>query len=191
MKQTSICLSFLLCLVAFSLVSCVSGPMYPEVKQAGTLKPKPGKALVVLYCPGGFVGKAAQIPVWANDQMLPKPALRRGGFYTYDATPGSVSFSNTPPRTKGQIGRSIVAGAVGGTLAGGPIGTVAGAVGAAVGATIGTALAPSRKVTAINVSAGHVYYLNAWGRYVRETTQQEAEEEDELTECRWLNANQR
>ncbi|WP_395746269.1 hypothetical protein [Prosthecobacter sp.] len=191
MKKQSISLSFLACLVAFSLVSCVSGPMYPEVKQAGHLTPKAGKGLVVIYCPGGFAGKAAKMPVWVNDQMLPKPYMRRGGFYTYDAAPGAVTFSNTPPKTKGQIGRSIVAGAVGGTVAGGPIGTVAGAVGAAVGATIGSALAPSRKVTTVNVSPGHVYYLNTWGRYVKQTTREEAEEEYELTECHWLNSSQR
>ena len=193
------------------LSSCAGGPAYREVK--ASLTPQSGKGLAVIYCKGGFVGAAAKIPVYANDELVTKK-FQRGGFYTYEANPGQLHIALFPTEDKTKkptVGQGAAAGALGGAAQGfaqgvaqgatlgasaGPIGMVAGAVGGAIGGAVGVKLgqheherAKKEASVMLNVKAGGVYYMEIpigtiHGQWKERTR---AEAEKDLQDCHWLN----
>ena len=190
MKNKSYCLPLIAALAAFSLVSCVggvSGPMYPAVKQSGAIQPKQGKGMVLFYFSPGFMGKYGRIPIYVDDKKLDKP-MRRGGFYTYETAPETLSISSTPKSLTKNISSGLQMGTLTG-IATGPFAPVMAVLGA--GAGLGAAI--NREEIKLPVNANQIYYMDisigTWAPKITKTNKAEAEKV--LQDCHWLNAPKR
>ncbi|TAL09281.1 MAG: DUF2846 domain-containing protein [Nitrospirae bacterium] len=72
----------------FAAAGCA--PTLQQVYQRVEAIP-PGKALVYIYRPGGFLGGAVYYDVRANGTVV--TTLYRGGYYPYIAEPAEIEFS--------------------------------------------------------------------------------------------------
>lgn len=141
------------------------GPLYPDVKNAGSLTAPKDKGLVILYQGGG-----ANCKIYGNDQLI--TTLRAKSFYTYITNPGPLTLSST--FGSGNATKDFF-------LGGGPMG----------GGLMSLTDQKKDWVT-INVAAGQVYYVETrhhWRDYLEQESQADAEKVLNYWECDWENPN--
>jgi hypothetical protein len=173
----------LLALVGAALSSCSFAPRYQQARASGSLAPRPGQALVIVYWDSSFLtSNAGNYNVYASvaegapERRIAK-GLTKGKFCTIDSAPGSVNLS---------VRHAIGPGAI--------VDGVFGLVGYSM-------LSPNPRPSVLTLwkkgqlslvtEPGRTYFVNThWkrlGEYaeLREVT--EAQALPELSRCRWLN----
>ena len=175
--KSRIYLTLLASIFAIMLSSCAGGPDYASAKSSGSLTPRAGKGMVLIYRTPGFVSAAYKPYLYANGSELPA-RLQRGGFYSIEASPGPLQLayskvkgeSTATTRTNAVIQGVFYGGIVGGFLA------------------PGADVSSRRKVgMQVQVLSGHTHYVTMGGAGGDLRAADPAEAEDEIAECKWLN----
>jgi hypothetical protein len=162
----SLCLIAIIC-ASFSSCSS-SGTPYTETKNSGALAPHQGKGKLLIYRTSGLAGKAMKPFVWVNNVKFPQP-LSRGGFYSYDATPGPLKAEFAWHDHYSGVGETAAIALTGGL----------------VGVGIDHLMGHKRKGLNIQVAPGQTHYILFDGHKLSEVSKDEAE--GELQDCAWLN----
>lgn len=164
-------------LLSILLSNCAGGPDYASVKAAGSLTPRPGKGMVLIYRTAGFVSAAYKPYLYANGVQLPA-RLQRGGFYSMEAAPGPLQLAYS--KEKGESTAATKTNAV--------------IQGIVFGGIVGGVLAPHADVASrrkvglqVQVLPGQTHYVTMGGAGGDLSVADPTEAEEEITECRWLN----
>lgn len=94
-KQIYHSIAAAICVSLFS--ACAGGTPYSEAKNSGALAPRNGKGMVLIYRTPGFVSAAYKPYLYVNGVELPS-RLPRGGFYSFEATPGPLTVAYSKVR---------------------------------------------------------------------------------------------
>lgn len=163
------------------LSSCAGGTSYSDAKASGALEPRNGKGMVLIYRTPGFVSAAYKPYLYANNVEL-SARLARGGFYSYEASPGPLQLAHSKQRgestastkTQAVIAGVLLGGVVGGALA------------------VPSDIEQHRKVALnLNILPGQTHYVVMGGAGGNLSVAPREEAEEEITECKWLNPNRR
>lgn len=186
MKNPLLLLTAMLCSL---LASCASGPDYSSVKASGALSPHKGKGMVLIYRSSGFVSAAYKPVIYINN-VEQSARLARGGFMSYEASPGPLHLahskvagdSTSETRTKAVVGNAVV-GAI-----------VLGPVGAALGGSMAVSgdIDAHRKVgldIVVRPNETHYVVMGGAGGPLESVPKEEGEED--IVDCHWLNPSSR
>ena len=165
MKKQLLLLSHFLLPFAFLSGCGTLGPLYPDVKNAGSLVPPKDKGLIVLYQGGG-----ANCKVYGNDQLI--TTVRSKSFYTYVCNPGPIRLASTFGSGNAAKDFFLDEGPMGGGL---------------------MSLADQKKAwVALNVQPGQLYYVEIKHHmrdYLEQESQADAENVLNYWQCDWDNPN--
>jgi hypothetical protein len=144
-------------LLLFTNCASMNTPVYESVK--GSLKPEPGKALVLIYFKSHYGSGVAKWHIYANDQLL-IASFTKGSFFSFQANPGELRLSTTWNMTYIPLGLAVQS----------------------------LGLIPARQPV-IQIQPGQTYYLEMHVGPVREVIRQVSEEDGEkgIAKCNWIN----
>jgi len=170
MKNT-ISLMLIGALAAFLAGCAAVGPAYTDAKKVGSLTPRKGEGLIIIYAQ--YHGQD-KIGVYGNAKLI--ATLKGGTFCTARALPGPVSLASGNDVHAGNLaGGAVIGGALLGPL---------GALGA-----FAPLLDEKKDWLTINVVPGQIYYFSLRRGFWRERFVQmsNSQAEEELEDCDWIN----